>query len=156
MLQHTSLFSHSDKYHCPDDGGSKLLWNIGLYLPDYTVQSQKRTISIAYLISLHIESLQWCNNNNNNNKSVALQLWRSLAGWAAAADSLFRLHQTVLGWHVVSTSNPTATFSAFQTGPLLLYSSNYSVYPQLPQKYPKECPGIKPGTSVFIVFNANH
>jgi hypothetical protein len=30
---------------------------------------------------------------------------------------------------VVSTSNPTAAFSAFQTGPLLLYSSNYSVYP---------------------------
>jgi hypothetical protein len=28
-----------------------------------------------------------------------------------------------------STSNPTATFSTFQTGPLLLYSSNYSVYP---------------------------
>jgi hypothetical protein len=31
---------------------------------------------------------------------------------------------------VVSTSNPTAAFSAFQTGPLLLYSSNYSVYPK--------------------------
>jgi hypothetical protein len=30
---------------------------------------------------------------------------------------------------VVSTSNPTPAFSAFQTGPLLLYSSNYSVYP---------------------------
>jgi hypothetical protein len=39
-----------------------------------------------------------------------------LAGWAAAAGSLSRLHQTVLGWHVVSTSNPTAAFSAFQTG----------------------------------------
>jgi hypothetical protein len=58
--------------------------------------------------------------------SVALQLWRTLAGWAAAAGSLSRLHQTVLGWHVVSTSNPTAAFSAFQT---VLYSSNYSVYP---------------------------
>jgi hypothetical protein len=52
-----------------------------------------------------------------------------LAGWAAAAGSLSRLHQTVLDWHVVSTSNPTAAFSAFQTGTLLLYSSNYSVYP---------------------------
>jgi outer membrane PBP1 activator LpoA protein len=63
-------------------------------------------------------------------KSVALQLWRTLvAGWAAAAGSLSRLHQTVLGWHVVSTSNPTAAFSAFHTGPLLLYSSNYSVFP---------------------------
>jgi hypothetical protein len=61
--------------------------------------------------------------------SVALQLWQTLAGWAAAAGSLSRLHQTVLGWHVVSTSNPTAAFSAFLTGPLLLYSSNYSVYP---------------------------
>jgi hypothetical protein len=60
---------------------------------------------------------------------VALQLWQTLAGWAAAAGSLFRLHQTVLGWHVVSSSNPTAASSAFQTGPLLLYSSNYSVYP---------------------------
>jgi hypothetical protein len=30
---------------------------------------------------------------------------------------------------VVSTSNPTAAFSALQTGPLLLYSSYYSVYP---------------------------
>jgi hypothetical protein len=60
---------------------------------------------------------------------VALQLWRTLAGWAAAAGSLSRLHQTVLGWHVVNTSNPTAAFSAFQTGPLRLYSSNYSVYP---------------------------
>jgi hypothetical protein len=66
---------------------------------------------------------------------------------------------------VVSTSNPTAAFSAFQTGPLLLYSSNYSVYPitrlngprsRLPQKNPKECPGIEPGTSVFVVCNANH
>jgi hypothetical protein len=68
---------------------------------------------------------------------------------------------------VVSTSTPTTAFSAFQTGPLLLYSSNYSVYPitrqsgpssrpQLPQKNPKECPGIEPGTSVFVVFNANH
>jgi hypothetical protein len=91
------------------------------------------------------------------------RLWRTLAGWAAAAGSLSRLHQTVLGWHVVSTSNPTAAFSAFQTGPLLLYSSNYSVYPtpwtpfqtQLPQKSPKECPGIEPGTSVFVVCNAN-
>jgi hypothetical protein len=27
---------------------------------------------------------------------------------------------------------------------------------QLPQKNPKECPGIEPGTSVFVVFNANH
>jgi hypothetical protein len=45
--------------------------------------------------------------------SVALQLWRTLAGWAAAAGSRSRLHQTVLGWHVVSTSNPTAAFSAF-------------------------------------------
>jgi hypothetical protein len=27
---------------------------------------------------------------------------------------------------------------------------------QLPQKNPKECPGIAPGTSVFVVFNANH
>jgi hypothetical protein len=52
-----------------------------------------------------------------------------LTGWAAAAGSLSRLHQTVLGWHVVSTSNPTAAFSVFQTGPLLLYSNNYSVYP---------------------------
>jgi hypothetical protein len=43
---------------------------------------------------------------------VTLQLWRTLAGWAAAVGSLSRLHQTVLGWHVVSTSNPTAAFSA--------------------------------------------
>jgi hypothetical protein len=57
------------------------------------------------------------------------RLWRTFAGWAAAAGSLSRLHQTVLGWHVVSISNPTPAFSAFQTGPLLLYSSNYSVYP---------------------------
>jgi hypothetical protein len=52
-----------------------------------------------------------------------------LAGWEAATGSLTRLHQRVLGWHVVSTSNLSAAFSAFQTGPLLLYSSNYSVYP---------------------------
>jgi hypothetical protein len=66
---------------------------------------------------------------------------------------------------VVSTSNPTAAFSAFQIGPLLLYSSNYSVYheaewtqfqTQLPQKNPKECPGMEPWTSVFVVCNANH
>jgi hypothetical protein len=56
------------------------------------------------------------------------RLWRNLAGWAAAAGSLSGLRQTVLGWYVVSTSNPTPAFSAFQTGPLLLYSSNYSVY----------------------------
>jgi hypothetical protein len=41
------------------------------------------------------------------------RLWRTLAGWAAAAGSLSRLNQTVLGCHVVSTSNPTAAFSAF-------------------------------------------
>jgi hypothetical protein len=35
------------------------------------------------------------------------------AGWAAAAGSLSRLHQTVLDWHVVSTSNPTAAFFSF-------------------------------------------
>jgi hypothetical protein len=27
---------------------------------------------------------------------------------------------------------------------------------QLPQKNPKECPEIELGTSVFVVFNANH
>jgi hypothetical protein len=27
---------------------------------------------------------------------------------------------------------------------------------QLPQKNLKECPGIEPGTSMFVVFNANH
>jgi hypothetical protein len=27
---------------------------------------------------------------------------------------------------------------------------------QLPQKNPKECPGIEPGTSVLVVCNANH
>jgi hypothetical protein len=27
---------------------------------------------------------------------------------------------------------------------------------QLPQKNPKECPGIEARTSVFVVFNANH
>jgi hypothetical protein len=76
-----------------------------------------------------ISSTQENYNNNNNNNPWHYRLWRTLAGWAAAAGSLSRLHQTVLGWHVVSTLNPTAAFSAFQTGPLLLYSSNYSVYP---------------------------
>jgi hypothetical protein len=28
--------------------------------------------------------------------------------------------------------------------------------PTPPEKNPKECPGIEPGTSVFVVFNANH
>jgi hypothetical protein len=56
-------------------------------------------------------------------KSVALQLWRTLAGWAAAAGSLSRLYRTVLGWHVVNTSNPTVAFSAFQTAPLLIQAS---------------------------------
>jgi hypothetical protein len=103
------------------------------------------------------------NNNNNPWRYSSDEPW---AGWAAAAGSLFRLHQMVLGWHVVSTSNPTATFSAFQTGPLLLYSSNYSVYPIMrlsgPRSRPNslrkilECPGIEPGTSVVVVFNANH
>jgi hypothetical protein len=69
------------------------------------------------------------NNNNNNNNPWRYSSDETLAGWAAAAGSLSRLHQTVLGWHVVSTSNPTAAFSTFLTGPLLLYSSNYSVYP---------------------------
>jgi hypothetical protein len=41
---------------------------------------------------------------------------------------------------VVSTSNPTAAFSAFQTGPLLLYSSNYSVYPITRQSRPRSRP----------------
>jgi hypothetical protein len=68
------------------------------------------------------------------------RLWRTLAGWAAAAGSLSRLHQTMLGWHVVSTSNPTAAFSAFQTGPLLLYSSNYSVFPIMRLSGPRSRP----------------
>jgi hypothetical protein len=68
------------------------------------------------------------------------RLWRNLAGWAAAAGSLSRLYQTVLCWHVVSTSNPTAAFSAFQTEPLLLYSSNYSVYPNTRLSGPRSKP----------------
>jgi hypothetical protein len=28
--------------------------------------------------------------------------------------------------------------------------------PDPTQKNPKECPGIEPGTSEFVVFNANH
>jgi hypothetical protein len=54
---------------------------------------------------------------------------------------------------VVSTSNPTAAFSAFQTGPLLLYSSNYSVYPitrlsgpRLPLLFPANAHQLHTGT----------
>jgi hypothetical protein len=61
------------------------------------------------------------------------RLWRTLAGWAAAAGSFSRLHQTVLGWHMVSTSNPTAAFSAFQTGPLFLYFIIINVFSSLMQ-----------------------
>jgi hypothetical protein len=51
------------------------------------------------------------------------RLWRTLGRLSS------RRWQSFPTAHVVSTSNPTAAFSAFQTGPLLLYSSNYSVYP---------------------------
>jgi hypothetical protein len=27
----------SEEFTAPDDGGSKLLWNVGQYLPDYTL-----------------------------------------------------------------------------------------------------------------------
>jgi hypothetical protein len=54
---------------------------------------------------------------------VALQALMNLADWAAAAGSLSRLHQTVLGWHVVSTSNPTAALIAILTLKLSHYPS---------------------------------
>jgi hypothetical protein len=51
--------------------------------------------------------------NNNPWRYSPDEPW---AGWAAAAGSLSRLHQTVLGWHVVSTSNPTAALPFQNTG----------------------------------------
>jgi hypothetical protein len=85
--------------------------------------------TIEYRHSLGYGDLSYAHSTLKKINPWRYRLWRTLVGWAAAADSLSRLHQTVLSWHVVSTSNPTAAFSAFQTGPLLLYSSNYSVYP---------------------------
>jgi hypothetical protein len=43
---------------------------------------------------------------------------------------------------VLSLSDHEAEWTPFQT--------------QLPQKNPKVCPRIEPGTSVFVVCNANH
>jgi hypothetical protein len=49
---------------------------------------------------------------------------------------------------VVSTSNPTAAFFS-----LSHHEAEWTPFQtQLPQKNPKECPGIEPGTSVFVVF----
>jgi hypothetical protein len=30
------------RFRCPDDGGSKHLWNVGKLLPDYTAQQPRR------------------------------------------------------------------------------------------------------------------
>jgi hypothetical protein len=107
-----------------------------MYLVMFTIRCLREHNKHVSYTSLHLLNSYYVILNTsladtiyNNNNPWRYRLWRTLAGWAAAADSLSRLHQTVLGWHVVSTSNPTAAFSAFQTGPLLLYWSNYSVYP---------------------------
>jgi hypothetical protein len=43
-ISYDELYFVNSKTVCYDDGGSKLLWNIGLqaYLPDYTVQTSRR------------------------------------------------------------------------------------------------------------------
>jgi hypothetical protein len=33
---------YEDRWRCPDDGGSKDLWNVGKLLPDYTVLQPRR------------------------------------------------------------------------------------------------------------------
>jgi hypothetical protein len=32
--------------HCPDDGGSKFLWDVGQYLPEYTAQQPRKQLSL--------------------------------------------------------------------------------------------------------------
>jgi hypothetical protein len=39
--------------HRPDDGGSKLLWNVGQYLPEYTAQHPTRKTSSMF-VSMNI------------------------------------------------------------------------------------------------------
>jgi hypothetical protein len=76
--------------------------------------------SFSIVLSLHPSYVQiflsapWTGPDNRLSRILnpwRYRLWRTCAGWAATAGSLSRLHQTVLGWHVVSTSNPTAAFS---------------------------------------------
>jgi hypothetical protein len=93
------------------------------------IVSHRRSCISPELLILKKLGMVWSSFRPTTRFPWHYRLWRTLSGWAAAAGSLSRLQQTVLGWHVVSTSNPTAAFSAFQTRPLLLYSSNYSVYP---------------------------
>jgi hypothetical protein len=93
--------------------------------------SRKRFRREVLLNTEHVE--HWtCWTLNTRNIIIIRGATGSDEPWPAEQPPLVvfpRLHQTVLSWHVVSTSNPTAAFSAFQTGPLLLYTSNYSVYP---------------------------
>jgi hypothetical protein len=61
----------------------------------------------------------------NKNKSVALQALTNLGRLSSRRWQSFPTTPDGTGL----TSNPTGAFSTFQTRPLLLYSSNYSVYP---------------------------
>jgi hypothetical protein len=36
-------------HHHPDDGGSKLLWNVGQYVPDYTFQHPRKTAVFIFI-----------------------------------------------------------------------------------------------------------
>jgi hypothetical protein len=50
-------------HNYPDDGGSKFLWNVSLYLPDYTVQHPRRQPS----------SWNCCLFNNTDYKIFSIQ-----------------------------------------------------------------------------------
>jgi hypothetical protein len=45
--------------HHPNDGGSKLLWNVSQYLPDYTVQHPRRQPSSYLSLRGHQISQSW-------------------------------------------------------------------------------------------------
>jgi hypothetical protein len=47
--------------YCPDDGGSKILQNVGEYLPEYTTQHPRKVIfSICYVLVCELKTRILC------------------------------------------------------------------------------------------------
>jgi hypothetical protein len=51
------LFIFGD--HRPDDGGSKLLWNVGQYLPEYTAPISQKAAIFNFAFDFN-NTMYWC------------------------------------------------------------------------------------------------
>jgi hypothetical protein len=70
--------------HCPDDGGSKLLWNVSRFLPDYMAQHPRRQSS-SYLPQWEPVYNMYTKRNPFNNFVISFEMdcyaWNDSFRW---------------------------------------------------------------------------